>query len=301
MSRSITHETAAKPFVAAGEQNAAPARNTSLAGSTAVLESEVLRLKSELAHYHDWTQRLLQVTSAAAQGDLEARLLHCDPNDEMGALGISVNHLLDMTDAFLREAGATLEYASRGQYFRRVILRGMRGAFRHKSALLNNATQELAANSSSLNQVESLVRESSEIAMGAVKEAEETKTAINAVGQAAEKIAGVVKSISQIAWQTRLLALNATIEAARAGQAGKGFQVVANEVKELAHQSSTAADEIVKQIEVSSREVKHTTSAVNTMSDTISRMQTIAAKIHAAVIKRQPGDAREAVPAGRQP
>jgi methyl-accepting chemotaxis protein len=258
-------------------------------------EAEIARLKSELAHYHEWVQKLVEVTSAAAQGNLEARVLHCDTNDEMGALAISVNHLLDMTDAFLREAGATLEYSSRGKFFRRVILRGMRGTFRHKSQLLNEATRQLAANASSLGEIERLVCESSELASGAVKEAEATTSAINTLGKASEKIGGVVKSISQIAWQTRLLALNATIEAARAGAAGKGFQVVANEVKELAQQSSTAADEIVKEIATSNKEVAHTTAAVKTMSETISRIQEISAKIRHAVIERNGDPSRKGI------
>ncbi len=64
-----------------------------------------------------------------------------------------------------------------------------------------------------------------------------------------EDIGRIVKSVSAIATQTNLLALNATIEAARAGESGRGFGIVANEVKDLARQTSTAADEIRRGIE----------------------------------------------------
>jgi methyl-accepting chemotaxis protein len=79
------------------------------------------------------------ICERAANGDLEARMLNCHASVETERLADAINHLLDMTDAFLREVGASLEYASRGKFFRRVILRGMRGSFRHASEEINQA------------------------------------------------------------------------------------------------------------------------------------------------------------------
>ena len=72
---------------------------------------------------------------------------------------------------------------------------------------------------------------------------------VGGLGQAADEIGKVIEVIQDIAEQTNLLALNATIEAARAGEAGKGFAVVASEVKDLAKQTATATDDIRKRIE----------------------------------------------------
>lgn len=58
-----------------------------------------------------------------------------------------------------------------------------------------------------------------------------------------------MKVITDIADQTKLLALNATIESARAGEGGKGFAIVATEVKDLAQGTSTATDGIIKQVQ----------------------------------------------------
>ncbi|WP_282937126.1 methyl-accepting chemotaxis protein [Paenibacillus sp. RC67] len=88
--------------------------------------------------------------------------------------------------------------------------------------------------------VEQVVRQ-----MGSIQSsASTTADFIQKLGQRSEEIGEIITIIAQIANQTNLLALNASIEAARAGEQGKGFAVVANEVKKLAAQSSSSADEI---------------------------------------------------------
>ena len=71
----------------------------------------------------------------------------------------------------------------------------------------------------------------------ATDETHRTSELIHGLSSAAEKIGTIIQLIQAIASQTNLLALNATIEAARAGDAGKGFAIVASEVKNLASQT----------------------------------------------------------------
>ena len=143
-----------------------------------------------------------------------------------------------------------------------------------------SATEELGA---SVNEISRQVHESSQIADAAVKQAETTNQRIKALSEAAGRIGDVVKLITAIAEQTNLLALNATIEAARAGEAGRGFAVVASEVKSLATQTAKATEEISSQIGAMQSATRESVGAIEEIGGTIGRISTIAAAIAASV------------------
>jgi methyl-accepting chemotaxis protein len=143
-----------------------------------------------------------------------------------------------------------------------------------------SATEELT---SSVTEISRQVQESSRIAAEAVAQAKKTDTRINELSQAAGRIGDVVKLITAIAEQTNLLALNATIEAARAGEAGRGFAVVASEVKALASQTAKATEEIGTQIGAMQAATGESVAAIKEIGGTIGRISEIASTIAAAV------------------
>jgi methyl-accepting chemotaxis protein len=143
-----------------------------------------------------------------------------------------------------------------------------------------SATEEMT---SSVHEISRQVHESSKIAAEAVKQAQRTDVRINELSQAAGRIGDVVKLITAIAEQTNLLALNATIEAARAGEAGRGFAVVASEVKALAAQTGKATEEIGTQIAGMQAATQDSVAAIKEISQTIGHISDIAATIATAV------------------
>jgi methyl-accepting chemotaxis protein len=113
-------------------------------------------------------------------------------------------------------------------------------------AIAASATEEM---SKSILEIDQQLAQAAGLVGDAVIEAETTNKEIAVLADAAQKIGDVIKLIQGIARQTNLLALNATIEAARAGQAGRGFSVVASEVKALSVQTAKATEEIAGQIQ----------------------------------------------------
>jgi methyl-accepting chemotaxis protein len=142
------------------------------------------------------------------------------------------------------------------------------------------ATEELSA---SVNEIGRRVRESNKIADAAVTQAQQTDGRIGKLSRAAQEIGDVVKLITAIAEQTNLLALNATIEAARAGEAGRGFAVVASEVKSLASQTAKATDEISSHIMGMQGATQESVAAIKEIGGTIGQISDIAASIASAV------------------
>jgi methyl-accepting chemotaxis protein len=142
------------------------------------------------------------------------------------------------------------------------------------------ATEELSI---SVRSIADRVRKSAEIAGRAVGEAERADTKIVSLGEASKAIEGIVKLISGVAEQTNLLALNATIEAARAGEAGRGFAVVASEVKSLATQTGKATEEIANQVQQIQATTGEAIAAIRDVGSTITEISGIAAELAGAV------------------
>ncbi len=143
-----------------------------------------------------------------------------------------------------------------------------------------SGAEQLAA---SIGEISRQVSQSSDFTNRAVEDTESITDRVRGLDQAAQKIGDVIGLISEIAEQTNLLALNATIEAARAGEAGKGFAVVASEVKSLATQTAKATDEISVQIQGMQQATGDAVSAIDGIRSIIASINDSASAISAAV------------------
>lgn len=152
------------------------------------------------------------------------------------------------------------------------------------------AAEELAA---SISEISRQVQDANGIAAEAVQVVQTTNTSMQSLSKNAGQIGDVVKLITDIAGQTNLLALNATIEAARAGDAGKGFSVVASEVKNLAGQTAKATENISRQIAAIQQSTAGAVAAINHISTIIEQISRAQSSIAIAI--EQQGEATKEI------
>lgn len=164
------------------------------------------------------------------------------------------------------------------------------------AATISEIAQQIKENATNANGANSLTQEAGqEVTIGS-RHMDDLLAAMDEISRTSSEIGKIIKTIDDIAFQTNILALNAAVEAARAGSAGKGFSVVADEVRNLAIKSAEAAKSTTSLIETSTLAVgkggkiaKETEQALRTVVEKTEQVSRIVSEISQAARKQSDG------------
>nr|WP_219093473.1 methyl-accepting chemotaxis protein [Pseudomonas sp. UMAB-40] len=217
------------------------------------------------------TKPIANALSAAeeiAEGNL-TRPIHVDGEDEAGRLLLAMSKMQDkLRDTLQRISGSATQLASAAEELNSVTDESARGLTQQNNEIeqaatavneMTSAVEEVARNAVSTSEASKnattsagdgrdLVQETVSAIERMSADVQSTATLIGDLANESRDIGKVLDVIRGLADQTNLLALNAAIEAARAGEAGRGFAVVADEVRALAHRTQQSTSEIERMI-----------------------------------------------------
>ena len=144
-------------------------------------------------------------------------------------------------------------------------------------------------NAENSQEAAAMMAQTETLVSGARGSLDQMVASMSAIKESSDKVARIIKTIDEIAFQTNILALNAAVEAARAGEAGMGFAVVADEVRGLAQRSAQAAhdtaaliNESIVNVDKGHERVSQVSGAIGAIASSAGRMRTLVDEVSVA-------------------
>ncbi|HVW32115.1 MAG TPA: methyl-accepting chemotaxis protein [Acidimicrobiia bacterium] len=255
-------------------------------------DRRVAELEERLERYRRALAEVATVCRAAAGGDLELRVPAIGDEPELADVRRSLNHMLDLTDAFVREAGASLEYASEGRFFRRFLIRGMKGSFRLGAETINRATSAMARADARLAEAEQeRLRLAGDFETAVLSVAESVAAAATEMESTARSLSGTAETTAGRAGEVADGSIQASEAVASVAAGVEEMASTVGEIEQQAKRSKEAMDTAVadaeraegtvRGLEAASREIDSVVAVINHVASQ-TRLLALNATIEAA-------------------
>ncbi|SDG59772.1 Methyl-accepting chemotaxis protein (MCP) signalling domain-containing protein [Thalassobaculum litoreum DSM 18839] len=210
-----------------------------------------------------WIAETRRVCEAVAAGDFEQRLIRVTEQGEFGRMLNSVNHMVDVTDAFVREAGAAMEAVSKGRYFRSIRPEGLKGHYLNSSTRINIATVGMKTKVEHFRKMTDTFED-------------KVRGAVEIVASASTELQATASSLTGLADSTRD---QTTTAAAATEQASSNVQTVAAAAEEL----SASISEIARQVANASSKTNEASQKAETANKLVKALSEAADEIGSVI------------------
>ena len=257
-------------------------------------EMRIAELEAELERHKQALNTIEEVSIKASKGNMEARILNWDKYGDLSHVMGNLNQLLDLTDAFIREAGASLDAAQQGNYYRKFLPQGMSGNFGSGANTINKASNNMAELEEEQRDLRlELANQFEKTVMSVVCDLENSAQLFNtSAQQLMNSASGTQELASKVSSASEETTFNVQTVASASEELSSSIAEISSQVESSASKTSSAKTQVTTALDTIS-DLHQSSSTINDVVDLINNVakQTNLLALNATIEAARAGEA----------